>query len=182
MQNYQIQESPKSSSMTGTDVSMYESGIGGLTSAYAQYMAGRTNRRIANWNAAQARVQAAQAKEAGGLAANRVSTQEAETLGRQRGAEAGAGIVAGAGTARNVEASSQAASEMDKTMIELNARRAAYGFQMRAASDTAQGRIAEQQGEMGGIASLLNTQSQLWLESDQNYGGYRGKGIAGAFG
>lgn len=154
--------------------SMTMAGVGGLTSAYAQYMAGKAQRRIADWNAKQARVQAAQAIQAGDFAANRVAIQEQQTLGRQRAAEAGSGIIAGAGTARAVEASSEAASEMDRTMIELNARRQAYGYQVKAAGDTLTGQMEQQRDTFGAMSTLLNTGSQVWLDADPAYGGHRG--------
>ncbi len=154
--------------------SMGMSAAGGITGAYAQYMAGRANKKIASWNAAQARLQSAQAIQAGDFAANRAAIREQQTQGAQRAAEAGSGVIAGAGTARAVEASSEASSEMDRTMIELNARRQAYGYQVQAAGDTLQGRMAEQTGDMGAIATLFNTGSNMWLESDPSFGGHRG--------
>jgi hypothetical protein len=151
--------------------------IGGLTSAYASYMAGRANKKIADFNARMARVQAAQAIQAGEFNANRVAIAAQRQQGAAQAAEAGAGIVAGAGTAKAVEASNEAASNMDRLMIELNARREAYGFQVRAAADTMEGKLAEQKGAMQAGAALLDTGAQEWLESDPAYGGFRGRGL-----
>lgn len=154
--------------------SMGMAAVGGITSAYAQYQAGKAQKKIANWNAAQARVQSAQALQAGEFNANRVAIQAEQTQGRQRAAEAGSGIIAGAGTSRAVEASSEAASDMDRFMIELNAKRQAYGYQVKAAGDTLTGQMDMQRGEMGAASTLLNTGSQVWLDADAAYGGHRG--------
>lgn len=145
--------------------------VGGVASAYATYMAGKANRRIAAANARLARVQAQQAIEAGNFEANRsdIAAQSAQASGIA--AQAGGGIVAGAGTGAAVQASNDAASSMDRYLIQLNARREAFGYRARASIDTFEGKLAQAEGSEKAVATLLNTGNKVWLESDRTQGG-----------
>jgi hypothetical protein len=140
--------------------------VGGLTSAYASYASGQANARIARINAKLAQRQADQAIQTGHLAVGRVQSQERQIEASQQASAAGQGIVAGAGTQRNLAESSQAAADMDERMIGLNAAREAYGYKSRAAIDTFQGRLAEQEGTAAAAETALNTGNRLWQEYD----------------
>ncbi len=139
---------------------------GGVMSAYASYASGKANNRIARINARQAERQADQAIQTGHLMAGRVDSQERQVEATQRAQAAGSGIVAGAGTQRNLAESAKAAAGMDEQMIALNAQREAYGYKSRAAIDTFQGRLAEQEGTMAATETALNTGNKLWQEYD----------------
>lgn len=142
---------------------------GGIASAYAQYSAGQANKRLARQNARMANEQADQAIQTGKFQANRVGQQERIIEGAQKASAASQGVVVGAGTQHHLAEASQAASEMDQRMIELNARREAYGFRARAAIDTFQGKQAARAGTMAATETALNTGSKLWQQVDANH-------------
>lgn len=151
--------------------------LGGATSAFAAYTSAQYNKRVARQNAALARMQAVQAVQAGEYAKNRVALRERMIEGQQSGAAAAGNTLVGAGSNATARTASQGASAMDQYLIELNARREAYGFQVKAAADSAAGRMSQQEGTMGITETLLNTGSQEMLEADPNYAGFRGRGV-----
>lgn len=138
---------------------------GGVMKAYGIYQAGKYNRRVATINAKAANEQANQAREAGVFAENRLAIREHQVESADRAAAGSSGIVAGAGSNRNVIAANQATSAMDQLMIELNARREAYGFKARAAAATAEGRMASATAHQEVASTLLNTGNKLWQET-----------------
>lgn len=133
----------------------------GVASAYAQYQAGRANRRLARINARLANEQADQTFEAAHLAEGRMEAQGRRIRGAQRATAAGTGTVAGAGTQARLAAADSAALSMDRFLLQLNARRQAYGFRSRAAIDSFQGRLADIEGRQGAAAALTGTVGAL---------------------
>ena len=150
---------------------------GGLISANAQYLTGKTNKHIAEVNAKIAESQRDQALQAGAYTAGRVAMHGRQLESTQQAAQAAGGTVVGAGTNQAVTDNTEQASSMDALMIQRNAAREALGYQLKASADRMQGDQAMAAGKSGAIASLLNTGSQEWLESDSNYRGYHGNGI-----
>lgn len=140
---------------------------GGIASAYATYKSGQTQKKIARFNARYAKQQAAQAIQAGEFTANRVAQHERQVEAAGRAAAASSGVVAGAGSQHFIAESNRAAADMDRRMIDLNARREAYGFTVKAQGDTIAGRLAESSANAGAVSTLLNTGSKLWMQSDQ---------------
>ncbi len=158
---------PAASASVGSNwVGNTTTAIGGAGTAWAQYSAGRANQRLARINAAGAKRQAAESLQAGQFASNRVLAQEGQAEGAQVAAQAAGGTVVGAGTSGLVRASGRAMSNMDRFLIQLNARRQAYGFQSRAAIDTFEGKQAAAQGDMAAVKTLLNTGDKLWQNAD----------------
>lgn len=151
--------------------------MGGLVSANAQYQTGKVNKHIANANAQIAEVQRDQALSAGAYTAGKVAMHGRQIESTQAAAQAGGGTVVGAGTNRAVLDNTEQASSMDALMIQRNASREALGYQLKADADRMQGDQAMATGKMGAMSSLLNTGSQMWLESDTNYRGYKAGGI-----
>jgi len=150
---------------------------GGITSAWGQLQSGKTNRDIERVNAQVARDKAEQAENAGAFAAAKTQIKGQQIQGVQRGAMAGQGTVAGAGTSGAVLQDTTEATGMDALMIQRNAAREAMGYQTAAMSDEMKGNAAYRAGQMGAISTLMNAGSQAWLESDPNYSGYRGRGV-----
>lgn len=158
---------PAAPASTGTNwVGNSTTAIGGLTTAWGQFSAGRANQRLARINAAQARQQAAESLQAGQFSANRALSQENQAEGAATAAQAGGGTVAGAGTSGLARASDRATSNMDRFLIQLNARRQAYGYQSKAAIDTFQGKQEQVAGDLGAAETLLNTGDKLWQNAD----------------
>jgi hypothetical protein len=144
-------------------------GVGGLATAYATYESGRAQKRLAAFNARYAKMQSEQALQAGEFAANRVAEHTRQVEAAGRAAAAGSGVVAGAGSQRYIAASNEAAGAMDQLMIDLNARRQAYGYQVKAQADTIEGRMAGSAANVTAAQTLLNTGSRLWMQSDQSH-------------
>lgn len=150
---------------------------GALTSAYGTYLSAKYNRHALERNAQMARMQAQQAIQAGQFAANRVTTRERQIEGQERSSAAAGGVVVNAGSNKAVQASTESAGAMDRYMIELNARRQALGFNMRAVGDESQGRLEQLNATQQEGATAANAAGMLWLESDPNFTGFRGRGI-----
>lgn len=151
---------------------------GGAATAYAQFQAGKTNQKIARFNARQAEIRADQTIQAGDFAARRRAMVQAQLAGRTISGQAAGGTVVGAGTNRMVVADQENGSAMDQFMIKLNAARAAEGDHMQASADTLQGNMARRAGESGAIGSLLATGSDEWLLSDSSFDPRFGRGVA----
>ena len=150
---------------------------GGLVSANGQYQAGKTNQAIARSNAVVARAQGQQAVQAGEFAAGNADNRGRKIQSQQQAALASSGTVVGAGTNAQAMLNSEQASGMDALMIRRQAAREALGYEIKASGDELQGDMAAAAGKTGAISTLLNAGSQMWLEGDSNYGGYKGKGI-----
>lgn len=151
----------------------YMTAAGGLLGAYGSYTAGKANRRVARFNAEYARMQAEQARQSAGFQEAQVEGRTREVAGSMRASQGASGTVVGAGTNRAALDAVQGASEMDKLLIEINARRQAYGYQVAAVDQTIRGDMASQAGNMGAIETLLNTGSSIELERDPSYSGAR---------
>lgn len=156
-----------------SDAAMLMTAIGGVSKADASYEGGKANQAIDRYNAKNSEIQAEQALEAGSSAISRSEIKSQVLRGAQTSAFAGQGVVATAGTARAVEASSAATSAMDQMMIGINARRQAFGFQVAAANSTFQGELARRAGTEGALSSLIDTGAKETEYADPNY---RGKG------
>jgi hypothetical protein len=152
-------------------------GLGGATTAYAQYAAAKAQKDIARSNSAIDLAGAQEANEAGGFNAAKAEAHGEQMASSARAAAAGQGQTAGAGTAGLVAANSEQAGAMNALMIQRNAAREAMGYQSRAASEQEQAIAAGAQETTAPTATLLNAGSQEWLESDSNYSGFRGRGI-----
>ncbi len=153
------------------NIGAYSTILGGLLSAYGKYQAGSYNKKVADFNADYARIQSDQAMAIGHEEQNARDLKERYIEGQTRSGFAAQGVIVGAGTSRAVLDSESAMSAMDKQRIEINARRQAYGFQVRAADETARGNMAMLQGETGAVETLLHTEAQYQLEEDPSYKG-----------
>ncbi len=141
---------------------------GGLAKAYAQDQAGKGNQRLARTNARLARVQADQALQAGEFAASRVAAKERVLEGAERAAQGSSGTVVGAGTSRLVAKADEFASIADRQMIQLNARREAYGFRSKAAIDEFEGRLARRSGQLAALQTIGETGTQMYRNRDRS--------------
>lgn len=131
--------------------------ISGAGNAFSQYEAGQSNKAIDRFNAANSRIQAEQASQAGATEQARAGIKEGILRGAQTSAFAGQGVIAGAGTARAVVAGGEAVSEMDKLMIGINARRQAYGYKVQAAGESFAADQAARLGTERALAGLAET-------------------------
>lgn len=161
-----------------SDTAMMVTALGGATKAYTAYSAGKTNQSIDDFNANLEHMQADQVLQKEGFDAARVSEKADITQGTQRAAFSGQGVVVGAGTAQLVQDSARATSEMDKTIMAINANRAAYGHDVAASNLEFQGKQARRQGNMAALGDIIDTGASELAMSDPNY---KGRGRGGAF-
>jgi hypothetical protein len=160
---------------------MMTTAIGGIGQADQAYSAGQRNKAIDTFNANNATIQANQAIQAGADEANNREIRGEILKGAQQGAAAGGNTVATAGTNRIVQAGGQAASKMDQMMLEINASRAAFGFQVKAANLQFQGQEAGIAGNEAALAALVKTGATEEEESDPNYRGRGSASMAGVY-
>jgi len=142
---------------------------GGLSKAYAQYESGHANAAIDRYNAQLDWIQATQAIEKGKEEANIQEEKGKILTGSQRGAQAGGGVIAGAGTGGAVIVSSAATIAQNEMMTTLNAQRVAFGFEARASIDETEANVAEKSSNAAAIGTLITTASQENLYADPNY-------------
>ena len=136
---------------------------------YGQYRAGKANTAIARANEAYARMQAAQAIDAGEFAANQADVHETALAAHQAAGFAAQGVVSGAGTAGDVVKSSAVVSDADKAMIRMNARRQSYGLTAQANMYQTQGDMATKGANLGMAATLLSGAGQM-AYNERRYG------------
>jgi len=151
---------------------------GGLTSALAGYTAGKTNAHIARDNAKIATAQADETLQGGEFEAGRAQSRAARVASAARAGEAGQGVVVGAGTSGAVVQDTERAGAMDALMLKRNAARQALGYTTKATGEEIAAEMQQAQGRNAAISTFLNTGSQLWLEGDETYSGYRRGGVS----
>ncbi len=177
-----VPSAPKPSTTDTTnpnrDPAMLMSAIGGVAGAVSQIQAGRANKEIADANRSYALATEAQDRQSGEFAAVRRSIVADQLSGRARAMQSGSGTVAGAGTNRLVLNDQRLGSNMDAYLTRLNAGRQAFGAEVRGAGFGLQGSLSQRAGETGATATVLNTGSNLWLESDPRFDPRYSKGLA----
>ena len=141
--------------------------------AQANYQAG-----VAQVNAALAKQDANYSLEAGGVQQQQAGMREGAAIGQTKAAF-GASNIAG-GSKSSVVASEIEVGQSNQGIIEANAAKRAYGYEVGAASDTAQagalragaqaditaGNIGAASSILGGVGSV----SSKWLQMDPAFG------------
>ena len=155
---------------------MLMTAIGGVGQADQAQSAGQRNKAIDTFNANNARIQADQAIQTGGYEAGNREIRGEIVRGAEQGAAAGGNTVATAGTNRTVQAGTTATSRMDQMMLEINASRAAFGYQVKAANMDFQAKQAGVAGNEAALAALIKSGAAEEQEGDPNY---KGRGSTG---
>lgn len=160
--------------------------MGGVASAYGAYGHAQAQKATLGAQAAIADANA-RISELGAQAALRDGQQSIATAtakygqlaGAQRAAMAANGIALGEGSAADVAASTEFLKEQDKTTLEINAMRAAFGQRQQAANQTSQANMARANAaglSAGGAAftSLLGSATKVagtWYQFSKDSGG-----------
>ena len=171
---------------------------GTAVSAYGQYQAGQAQAAQANYAAAVARNNATLAQRAaddaqtrGQAAASQESLANAQLVGRQRAALAGAGQTVDMGSALDLTTDTKASGKLNELTILNNADREALGyeaqgmnFNAQAAADTAAADNASTGATFGVASTLLSgtgTVADKWYQyygpssnSGSRYNGFNG--------
>jgi hypothetical protein len=131
--------------------------ITGAAEANQQRQAGRANQQIAENNA---RLDEAQAQDAANLGA-RESQQSAwrtrALMGQQRAAFAANNLDSALGTPFDLQTDAALFGGADKSAIQLNAARKAWGFGASALNNRNQGALANWQGQSSSKITILKT-------------------------
>lgn len=130
--------------------------VGAGMSAYSSYQSGKSQQAVADYNAKVQEIQAQDARARGGFEANQKRREVAATLGQQQAQLAANGVETSSGTALTLASDTAWAGEMDAKTIEVNALRAAYGYEQEAVGTRLQGKAAMRNARGSAYGSLLS--------------------------
>jgi hypothetical protein len=134
--------------------------VGGGAQAYSSYASGKYNRKIANWNAQVAEVQARDAVSRGEINVANLAEHADALISSNRSSYAAQGVDVSSGSAAQVTADTQRKFQRDAQILRLNAAREAWGFRVQAADYRAKGDMAYREGKNQAIATLLDSTGQ----------------------
>ena len=130
---------------------------GGLLDANAQWQAGKSRKKMAEFNAKLADMKAADALSRGEIDAADSGLRVRRTLGAQRAILAAQGIEVTSGSAANLQADTAAAGDAEQRTIRSNAFREAWGYKMAALDDRIGGQIAQREGQSAAVGTILSS-------------------------
>lgn len=131
----------------GTGIGM----AGNLMQGVSGYEQGMFQSKLAGYNAQLALQQAGQVTQAGNIAASEQLMKTGKEVGQITAAQAAGGVDVGRGSAKDVQAATEAAGQYDAATLRYNAASRAYGLQQEYMSDMMQ----KQADRMGAISSLV---------------------------
>lgn len=131
-----------------------------LISAAAPVVAGYYQAAVAKNNAQIADYNVKDTKAAGAAAVDQSQTRTAQTIGGERAGFSASGIDPNFGTAVDVQSDTAKLGALDALTIRQNYLKQAYGYQVQAISDRAEGKSDIAQGYFGGFSSLMSSASQ----------------------
>lgn len=134
---------------------------GGLFGGQAQQSAADYQAQVAKYNAQIESQNAAQAIGAGESQAEISEMRTGQQVGQAKAAQASRGVQTGVGSALDVRQGIASAGRVNALTIKNNAARAAYGYQVQGASDTAQAGADIAEGENAMTASLIGTAANV---------------------
>lgn len=141
---------------TATYATMAVTAASAAYSGYSSYQSGKNQQKVADYNAKVAETQALDARARGGFEANQKRREVAAILGQQQTQLAANGVETASGSALTLASDTAWAGEMDAKTIEVNALRAAYGYQQEAVGSRLQGKVARSNGTGAAYGSLLS--------------------------
>jgi len=154
----------------GSGVSAFGSLMGGQSqSNMYQYQAG-----IAQMNAQMAKQNADYALQEGEYEAQKEGLKTREVVGKTMAIQAAGGLDVNRGSAADVRKSEYEIGEENQAIARSSAAKKAYGFEVEATSDTAQGQLdtmaassSKTAGDIGAVSSILGGASSVsskWLQ------------------
>lgn len=141
---------------------------GGIMKAMGDQFTGKAQAAQANYQAAIADMNAKLAQQdanyaiaSGGVEAQEKGLQFGQMVARTKAGFAAGNIDAGRGTASDVVTSELAVGQQSQAILRANAAKRAYGFQVTAAEDTAQGGLYRMAAKEDIEASKFNIASSI---------------------
>lgn len=130
--------------------------------AIGQYASGHAKAEAANYNA-QLAIQNAQVQKQNATIANQSGSQQAAmqslktraALGSERTNQAASGININSGSATDTQASTHELGALDAMQIRTNAAREAYGYNVKATNEEAQGSLDKYESKYDEQAGIL---------------------------
>lgn len=141
---------------TATYATLAATAASAAYSAYSSYQTGKSQQAVADYNAKVQEVQALDARARGGFEANQKRREVAAVLGQQQAQLAANGVETSSGTSLTLASDTAWAGEMDAKTIEVNALRAAYGYEQEAVGTRLQGKAAMRNARGSAYGSLLS--------------------------
>lgn len=158
--------------------------LGAATSAAGAYSSGQSQGAMYQYQAGIAAMNSQIAKQNAdyAIAAGEVSAQESgmktrAQIGTTIAQQGAGGLAVGSGSNARVVTSERAIGQEDQALIRSNAAKQAYGFEVQAAQDTAQGQLysaastnAKTAGDINAVGSFLSgagSVSSKWLQASQ---------------
>jgi len=150
--------------------SMGLSAAGMSYSAVSAYYAGKTQKKIANYNAKVSRMQADQATEIGAKAEFQHRIGVRRMIGAQRAGFAGQGVSLDDGSALEIAQDTAKWGEVDSLTIRNNAALQAWGYEQQALGFNIQGQVASATAMNNVAGTLLTGSASLAKQMADNKG------------
>lgn len=168
----------------GAYAGMFQTIVGGLTSAFGEFQRGIDEQRMYDYQAGVARLNAqiayqnaTYATQVGEIRAQNAGLAEAQLMGRIKVAQAGSGLDVNSGSTAAVRASQRLVSGLDVATIRSEAAKTAYNYEVQgvqfgaqAQLDTLAGQNARTSGMIGAASSIVGAASSVsseWLRGSQ---------------
>lgn len=129
--------------------------IGGVKEAEAQREQAKYQKHMADLNAKLAEDQGKEAIQAGDLEANALARKADQVKGAQRVGYAGQGVDVNTGVAAEMQADTEALSQIDQVTIKTNAWRQAWGYKVEALNSRSRGEFSRIAGEKAANNTLM---------------------------
>lgn len=174
------------------------SAAGGIVGAIGNLISGGANKKMYDYQAGIAKINqknalqdADYARSVGETEAQTSGMKTRFTLGKIVSTQAASGLDVNSGSNQRVQEGEQAIGTHDESVIRSSAAKRAYGYEVEAATDSAQaqvytmaGKQAQTAGQIGAATSILGSASSVagkWLDASK-VGLYSGDGGPGGGG
>jgi hypothetical protein len=147
----------------GPDLTM----LGGGFKAASDLMAGNTSARLLRANAAIAGTEAQSEYQKGAEETNIYQQHLDQTIGKMTASVGGSGITMSGSPLRALQSTAMIGAQ-DMQRIQLNASRAAWGFQTTQAGDLVRANLAKAAGDGNAVGSLISSSARAYGQWNQD--------------
>lgn len=128
---------------------------GAVSQSNAMGLQGDYTKQQSDWNASIANLQGADAVRRGQVQAEQSGTRTQQLIGTIRNQAGAQGVDVNTGTAKDLQEDAAGLGALDALTIRNNAYREAFGYQVKALSDTAAGNWGQLTGRNNANSTLL---------------------------